>query len=226
MTGDRPEHMESPQQTAQRRRRSLRSDGFVAPLLGPPVRPCPLAQRQNYFRDDLPVWDLTDADARAAFIILMLGVLLSPVVLLGNVFYIQSPNKRSWKYSMISLALSVLTLSLAIVCLAHILTSPVGSVDVRESITTAVTCGKRGNPCCARAGVLTRFIESCDDVGFIDPTGLRCSRDTFGICSWENGTVTKTTDVHCHSHGSQDSEPICHFHEAAHVLGSEPGDVK
>jgi hypothetical protein len=204
----------------------------AAPLLGPAVRARPPGQRLNEFREDLPVWDYSDADARAAFVWLMLGVLLSPLALLGNLLYVQSPNKRAWLYSVKGLLLGLLTLVLAVVCLAQTLSVPAtgtpgGAVSLlAESITTAVTCGNRGNPCCARAGVLTRFIASCDDVGFIDPTGERCIKDTFGICSWQNGTATNTMAVHCHSQGPDDPEPHCHFHAAAHVLGSEPGDVK
>ena len=124
--------------------------------------------------------------------------------------------------------LALLTIVLGVICIAESFAST-GSenpIGMSETITTAVTCGKRANPCCAREGVLIRYIAMCDDVGYIDPTGKRCIEDTYGICSWQNGTATSTMDLHCHSQGPDDPEPHCHFHEAPHVLGSEPGDVK
>ena len=96
----------------------------AAPLLGPAVRARPPRQRLNEFREDLPVWDYSDADARAAFIFLMLGVLISPLALSPLALLVQSPNKRAWLYSVKGLLLGLLTLVLVVVCLVQTLSVP------------------------------------------------------------------------------------------------------
>lgn len=196
------------------------------PLFGPAMKQLQRFRRRNEFRENLPLWDLSDTDAKNAFIILMSGILLNPILLYGNCVYARSPNKRAAKYASRALCLGVLFFTFGLICVHQIMSPSLSNkVLLMERVTKVVTCGKRQNPCCARAGVLERFVDSCDNVGYIDPTGHRCIEDTFGICTWLNGSATSTMSLHCHSQGPDDPKPHCHFHKAPHILGSEPGDV-